>query len=175
MHERKSIRSRDYDYSSEGMYFMTICTKARACLFGDIRDGEVQLNRFGKIMYECWNDLPNHYANVELDTYVIMPNHFHGIILLVNGIGSNSVANVGAGLKPAPTKCHALPEIVRGFKTFSSRRINADRNTPGTSVWQRNYYERVIRHEEELFETRKYIQENSLKWELDPEYVGSTQ
>ena len=93
---------------------------------------------------------------------MVMPNHIHGILMITGN------SNVGAGLKPAPTtKCHALPEIVRAFKTFSARRINEIRNTLGTPVWQRNYYEHIIRNEIDLEEIRKYIQNNPLKWPED--------
>jgi REP element-mobilizing transposase RayT len=130
-------------------------------------DGLIRLNRYGEIVQQTWNDLPNHYAGVQLDMAVVMPNHFHGIIWLIPN--SNQIMDVGAGFKPAPTTRHAFPEIVRGFKTFSSRHINVLRATPGVSVWQRNYYERIVRNEDELFQIRQYIQENPLKWDIDPE------
>ena len=167
--KRKSIRLKDYDYQQPGSYFLTICVQDRECLFGDVVDGEMRLNQYGEIVMRCWNDLPHHYPNVALDVCVVMPNHFHGVVTLTENHGSNS--GVGAGLKPAPTskKRHGLSEIVRAFKTFSSRKINALRNTPGIPVWQRNYFERVVRNENELFEIREYIQQNPLKWDLDPE------
>jgi REP element-mobilizing transposase RayT len=98
---------------------------------------------------------------VELDTFVVMPNHVHGIIVLTEP--------AGAGLKPAPTKKPPLSEIIRAFKTFSSRRINALRDMPGISTWQRNYYEHVIRDEDVLSRVREYIATNPLRWELDRE------
>ncbi len=103
------------------------------------------LNEYGRIVLSCWNDLPNHYSHVRLDAFQIMPNHTHGIIFIV-----------GAGLKPAPTstKRHGLPEIVRAFKTFSARGINESRRTPGVSIWQRNYYDRIIRDDDELHPVR---------------------
>ena len=121
----------------------------------------------GRIVGHCWNDLPNHYLNIELDEFVVMPNHVHGIIVLANDLPGD----VGAGLKPAPTggRRHGVPEIMRGFKTFSSRRINSVRGTSGIPVWQRNYYEHVIRDERELYNTRQYILENPMKWQEDPE------
>ncbi|HSE83161.1 MAG TPA: transposase, partial [Thermodesulfobacteriota bacterium] len=105
---------------------------------------------------------------IKLDAFVIMPNHVHGIII-------NVANDVGAGLKPAPTtvaKNHTLFEIVRGFKTFSSRRINETRGTPGSHVWQRNYYEHIIRNEDDLDEIREYIINNPLKWDSDTENPG---
>jgi len=160
-HRRRSIRLKGYDYSRVGAYFVTICTQKRECLFGDIVNHEMILNGFGEIVESVWCDLSNHYKHVELDQYVIMPNHFHGIVVLTD-------TAVGAGLKPAPTmKRHALPEIIRGFKTFSSRRINQIRNTPGKKLWQRNYWEHIIRNENELNRIRQYITDNPVKWEQD--------
>ena len=154
---RKSIRLKDYDYSQAGAYFVTSCVKEKECLFGQIVDENMILNEYGRIVLSCWNDLPNHYSHVRLDAFQIMPNHVHGIIFIV-----------GAGFKPAPTptKRHGLPEIVRGFKTFSARRINESRRTPGVSIWQRNYYDRIIR-DDELNRIREYIIYNPLKWDLD--------
>ena len=122
------------------------------------------LNGFGNVVRACWDDLPNHYHNVELDTFVIMPNHLHGIIGLIQTVRPESV---GAGFKPAPTKQHGLPEIVRALKTFSARRINAIPRAPGHSMWQRNCYERVIRDEDELNRIREYIVYNPAKWADD--------
>lgn len=164
IHHRRSIRLRDYDYSQMGAYFMTICTQNRECLFGSISDGRIQSTDYGEIVNECWNDLPNHYGYVVLDTFALMPNHVHGIIIIAGGF-------VGAGFKPAPTmtKRHGLPEIIRAFKTFSARRINTIRNTPGTPVWQRNYYEHVIRNEDDLNKIREYIVHNPVQWADDEE------
>ena len=126
----------------------------------------------GRIVEQSWKDLPNHYPGVTLGHYRVMPNHFYGIVMLVENPNTDfSNTNGGAGFKPAPPskKRYPLSEIVRGFKTFSSRRVNEFRSTLGVPVWQRNYYERVIRGENELCEIRQYIQENPLKWDLDPE------
>lgn len=173
IHHRRSIRLKDYDYSQAGSYFVTICAWQRECLFGDIVDGEMRLNDFGRVVDAVWYGLPDHYVGIELDEYTVMPNHFHGIIAIV-GAGFKPAqledAQERAGLKPAPTqKQHGLSEIIRGFKTFSSRRINESRANPGCPVWQRNYYERVIRNETELARAREYIVNNPLKWELDHE------
>jgi len=166
--QRRSMRLRDYDYASPGVYFVTICTHGGECLLGDVVGGYVQLNNCGQAVQACWGDLPKHYPHVRLDALVIMPNHVHGIIVLVD--------DTGAGLRPAPTrpapagtKRHGLPEIVCALKSFSARRINQLRNTPGQPVWQRNYYEHVVRDEDELYHIRRYIAENPLKWELDEE------
>ncbi len=180
IHHRRSIRLQHYDYAHAGAYFVTICAQNRACLFGTISEGQMQANDHGKIVNECWNDLPNHYENFIPDAFQIMPNHVHGIIILSNAaVGAGFP--VRAGFKPAPTidvhgmhsrhssKHHGLPEIIRAFKTFSARRINQARNTPGMTVWQRNYYEHVIRYEEDLNKVREYIITNPAGWDKDEE------
>jgi len=166
-HHRRSIRLRAYDYSQAGAYFVTICAQNRQCLFGEVADGEMRLNDAGRMVHDVWNDLPRHYAGVELDAFVVMPNHVHAIVIIV-GAGLKPAPTVRAGLKPAPTK-HGLPEIVRGFKTFSSRRINEMRQTSGVAVWQRNYYEHIVRDEESLNRIREYVVNNPLRWEWDRE------
>ncbi|VAW36639.1 hypothetical protein MNBD_CHLOROFLEXI01-5058 [hydrothermal vent metagenome] len=98
-HHRRSIRLKGYDYSSEGAYFVTVCVKGSACLLGEVVDGKMVLNDYGRIVEMCWHDLENHYAHVVLDAFVIMPNHSHFIVILV-----------GAGLRPAPTNMELLPK-----------------------------------------------------------------
>ena len=104
----------------------------------------------------AWNDLPKHFPGLLLDAFVVMPNHVHGILFLTP---------TASGAPPR----HRLGEIVRAFKAYSARRINARRNTPGCSVWQRNYHERIVRDEEELARIRRYIAENPAAWPSDPE------
>ena len=162
-HRRCSIRLQGFDYTREGAYFVTVCTRNRACLFGDVDLGEMRLNDAGRVVRAVLNELPDHYPHVALDAWVIMPNHAHVVVVLT-----------GAGLKPAPTAAtdttrHGLSEIVRAFKTFSARRINAIHGTPGTPVWQRNYYEHIIRDDAALNRIRQYIMENPSRWPEDPE------
>jgi len=178
-HHHRSIRLKGHDYAQTGAYFITICAQDRVCLFGEVVDGEMRLNEAGKIVHATWEGLPNHYANVVLDSFVVMPNHLHGIVMLHD-------PNVGVGFKPAPTetaptickspdnatplpKRYGLPEIVRGFKTFSARGINTLRGTPGTTVWQRKYYEHIIRTDDALNRIRQYIADNPLRWTFDRE------
>jgi REP element-mobilizing transposase RayT len=165
IHHRRSIRLKEYDYTEVGAYFVTICAFQRECLFGDLVAGEMRLNEFGMIAQDAWDDLPKHYSHVELDQFVIMPNHVHGIVVLKNG---------GRVTDHAPTlelsqKRHGFPEIVRAFKTFSAKRLNQLRNNPGCPVWQRNYFERVIRNDDNLSKAREYIVNNPMKWESDKE------
>lgn len=180
-HHRRSIRLKGYDYTQSGAYFVTICTQNRDCLFGMVADGDMRLNELGRIVEWTWDDLPNHMDNVQLDAFVVMPNHVHGIVVIKSAdtpiaVGAGSV---GAGSEPAPTttavtrRIHALSEIVRQFKTFSAHRINQMRGTQGVPVWQRNYYEHVIRNEESLNRIRCYIAENALRWAFDRENPGA--
>jgi REP element-mobilizing transposase RayT len=162
IHHRRSIRLKGYDYTQSGAYFVTIVAYQRECLFGEIVNGEMQLNEFGKIVQRAWFDLPKHYPHIELGTFCIMPNHIHAVIIIV-GVG-----DVRVGLKSAPTR-HPLSEIVRALKSFSARRVNELRRTKGIPVWQRNYYEHVIRSEEDHNRIHLYIESNPANWMEDNE------
>jgi len=130
---RHSLRLPGYDYSQAGAYFITACTHNRAMLFGEVIDGDVRLNEMGAIVQQTWDDLPTHYHGIDLDAFIVMPNHVHGLIILAD----------------QPERRHAIPEIVRGFKTFSARRVNERAGKSGVR-WQRGYYEHVIRNEKAL-------------------------
>lgn len=180
-HQRRSIRLKGYDYSSEGLYFITLCTLNREDLFGRIINAKMQLNEYGLIVDEIWNCLPEKYP-INIDEYIIMPNHFHGIVNIVE-------KNVGAiHESPQPEllqrKSHQrnideikvrrkmiLPKLIGYFKMNSAKLINIKRNSTGTSVWQRNYFERIIRDEKELNRIRLYIQNNPGQWQDDKYYV----
>jgi putative transposase len=171
---RRPVRLNGYDYSQAGAYFVTVCVNGSACLLGEVEDGRMCLNGHGRTVYGCWEDLPHHYAHVRTDAFVVMPNHVHGIVMLdvPEDAGSVGLASIGADVKP---KRHGLPEIVRAFKSFSARRINESRKTPGGRIWQRGYYERVVRNDEELNRIREYIVDNPAKWSEDvyhPSNVG---
>jgi putative transposase len=162
---RQPLRLPAYDYSQAGAYFVTTCAHGRRPLFGRVSDGVMTCNEFGRLAAGSWADLPSHCRGVQLDAFIVMPNHVHGIIWLGEA--------PRAGLEPAPTESDddsvALSEVIRGFKTFSGRRINALRGVCGQPVWQRNYYERVIRKETELRAVREYILNNPGNWQRDPE------
>lgn len=168
-HHRRSIRLQGYDYAQDGAYFVTICTYNRECVLRELIGEAMQINLFGSIVQDSWLDLPNHYFHTELDAFVIMPNHVHGIIVL------NAARDLkgGVGLRPTPTLAstskhhHSLSEIVRAFKSFSTHRINELRDSPGGAVWQRNYYERIIRSEKMLNDARLYIETNPAQWAFD--------
>ena len=156
---RKPNRLKNYDYSSSGYYFVTICTKNRQEYFGNIIDNKMILNKYGKIIENCYLDLTNHYSNCLLDEYIIMPNHIHAIIVI-----KNTNQPVGNGLKPFPTK-YSLSEIIRGFKTFSSRKIHE--LGLNSFKWQKSFYDHIIRNEYSLFRIREYIRNNPINWEED--------
>ena len=166
-HHRRSIRLKGYDYTQAGAYFVTIVTQGRECLFGEIVEGEVRLNPLGEIVGESWRWLGMQYDYVELDEWRIMPNHLHGIIVIIDdGRG---------GSRTAPTvKRKPIGRLVGAFKTVSTKRINEHRGTPGVRVWQRNYYEHIIRNEDDLEAIREYIACNPMRWDLDRENVRAT-
>ncbi|MBC7263420.1 MAG: transposase [Chloroflexi bacterium] len=170
-HRRRSIRLRGYDYSQAGAYFVTICTQNRECLFGTIADGKMVLNPLGEIAAVCWNAIPVHFRDVELDEYVVMPNHIHGIIVILDRADYRR----GTACR-APTMerfgrplSGSLATIVRSFKSAATKRINEWRCTPGAVVWQRNYYEHIIRNEREWDAIREYIYLNPTQWDQDIE------
>jgi REP-associated tyrosine transposase len=147
------------------MYFVTVCTAGRTSLFGEVRSAKMQPDENGLAVQAVWNELPKHYAGLEIDSFIVMPNHIHGILIL---LGAARTVSVGAGFQPAPRNRHGLAEIVRGFKTFSARRLNAQRGTSGP-LWQRGYYEHIIRGGKSLYRIRRYIAENPLRWAFDRE------
>lgn len=174
---RRSLRLKKYDYSQAGTYFVTICAQKRECLFGREVDGEIVLNDVGKTIGLVWSDLSSRYASVELDEIVIMPNHIHGIIVINDtDVGAGPLAaetNVGAGLalpdKGAASGAPTLGDVVRMFKSISTRNVNRLLSRSGQHVWQRNYFDRIIRNEEELGRIRQYIADNPLQWHVDRE------
>jgi len=183
IHKRRSIRLRDYDYSGAGAYFLTICSWNRECLFGDIADGEMRLNEFGKVVKRQWEQTRVVRTNVELAAFQIMPNHFQGIIILNDNVGATRrvarfpetrrVTGERAIHRIAPTKdisgarSGSIGAIIGQFKSIATKQINAIRNTPGFPVWQRNYYEHIIRNNNEMDRIREYIINNPVKWAED--------
>lgn len=175
-HHRKSIRLKGYDYSQAGAYFATIVTNHRDSLFGEVINKEMILNDFGKIADECWSAIPEHFPNVELGAYVVMPNHVHGIIVIRNDESPSHLGiidDVGRGaIYRAPTverfgkpTIRSLPTIVRTYKAAVTRRIGREHNATG--IWQRNYYEHIIRDEKDLQNKTDYIEANPSLWDED--------
>ena len=169
-HHRHSIRLRGWDYRRGGAYFVTIVTYDRAPLFGEVVDGVVVASEFGRIVVEEWERTTQLRPYVRLDAFVVMPNHVHGIVWIVE----DETMAVGAQRRCAPPT-NVLPRslgaIVRAFKSIVTKRINRIRDTPGAPVWQRNYYERIVRDEQGLNAIRGYIQNNPANWKSDTENV----
>ena len=175
VHRRRSIRLRGYDYAQPGAYFVTICTQNWECLFGEIVDGAMHLNQVAEMVASAWNDLPQHYSGVDVDAFVIMPNHVHGIVML-----SGNAASAGAGPRACPgagqprgvAPTLSLPDVVHRFKSLTTarhRRGAAREGWPAFAgrLWQRNYYEHVIRGEGEMSRVREYIVNNPANWAQD--------
>jgi len=163
-HHRRSSRLQGYDYSQAGAYFVTICTHARRSFFGFISDSEMRMSDMGSIAMEYWERLPHRFPCVSLDECIVMPNHLHGIIIIV---GAQLIAPWNEDLLGAINRAPTLGEIIRSFKAVTSRQIRGSVNQ--TFGWQRNYYEHVIRNENSLNHIREYISTNPMRWELDRE------
>ncbi len=170
-HKRRSIRLKGYDYSAAGMYFITLCTYQRGCLFGEISDGVMQLNRLGEIAAEEWLRSSEIRQEIEFDAWIIMPNHLHGIVVIetiadwsggVGATGRSPLRGVAPSMKP-----RSLSSLVAGFKSATTKHINLHRNAPGTPVWQRNYYEHIIRTDSSLQTIQTYIRHNPQSWPND--------
>ncbi len=166
IHHRRSIRLRDYDYSGGGAYFVTLCVHGREFLFGEVVDGEMRLNDAGRMVTTVWDSLPKRYQGLEIDACVVMPNHLHGIFFINDPVGAIHESPLRESLRHN-RRAMTLPKVVGYLKMNTAKRINQSRNTPGVPVWQRNYYERVIRDERELDGIRRYIVENPAKWDED--------
>ena len=197
IHHRRSIRLRGYDYSRAGAYFITLCTQNRECLFGEILNRETRLNAAGNMIQTVWNEIPNYYPGIEIDEFVIMPNHIHGIVVITTHVGATPrgcpgsstpphccpIPKSGQAQGPAPTPMRqnndvglSLPDVVHRFKSMTTKRYvdgvkqNGWSSFPG-KLWQRNYWEHIIRDESELIRIREYIHNNPAQWELDKLFV----
>lgn len=158
IHHRRSIRLKEYNYSRNGWYFITICSYDKKCIFGKIVHESVELTRIGKIVNVFWYEIPNHFKNAQLDTFIVMPYHIHGIIVITDDC---------TGVVPTPKRI--LGQIVVYYKYQTTKIINKMNKTTGSQLWQRNYYEHIIRNIDDLNKIREYIIQNPLKWALDRE------
>jgi REP element-mobilizing transposase RayT len=215
-HHRRSIRLKEYDYTKAGAYFLTIVTQDRVCLFGEVVDGEMRLNDVGDMVHQEWTNLPNRFPNIDLDAFIVMPNHIHGIIAI-----TDATPIVGAGLVPAQhddavitsgattsgaTTSRATTSRATTSRATTSGAITSGAITSGATtrvaptvgnivgafksittvrythgvkhygwlpfrgrLWQRNYYEHIIRNEGSLHRIREYIINNQSRWEMDKE------
>ncbi len=169
---RRSIRLQEYDYAQAGGYFVTICTHGHKCMFGEVRNSDIVLNSIGQLVDEEWRRTSVVRAEVLLDAFVIMPNHLHGIVFI------NEHQKDGAGNVPPRimrgTGHRSLSSFVSGFKAATTRHANAIRGVSATALWQRNYYEHVIRDERDLERIRQYIADNPVRWHEDGYHPSKT-
>lgn len=178
-HHRRSIRLPGYDYSQSGAYFVTICAYRRQCLFGDVVDGRMVLNQYGDVVAQTYQWLCQHYSYLDLDEWIIMPNHFHAIMVITDEprrggsrtapTTTNEQRTVNNSNNPSePTvKRKSLGRLIGAFKTVSTKKINILRDAPGTPLWQRNYYEHIIRNQNAMDKIRQYIINNPVSWSID--------
>ena len=193
IHHRRSIRLPGYDYSQPGAYFMTIVTQGRAALFGDVCNGAMQLSQMGQIAGKWWRLIPDHFPNVELGAFVVMPNHVHGIVILREYLGRGEVSTPPVSTPPvstpviptpqgdetsplrgrtigdetSPIRGPTLGQVVAYYKYQTAQQINMMSGSPGGRVWQRNYYEHIIRTDEEYQRIHLYIESNIDNWATD--------
>jgi putative transposase len=163
---RRSFRLSGYDYAQAGVYFVTICTQDRACLFGDIAADHMHLNDIGQMVAETWAAIPARFPDIEIDEFVVMPNHIHGIVVLQEvaaATGSGAQSKIDARSSPtlgeivAAFKSGVTVEYIRGVKSRGWPRFRE-------RLWQRNYYEHVLRNEASLSRVRRYMDENPARW-----------
>lgn len=164
------MRLRDYDYRQSGVYFITVCTHQHISLFGQIADGEMVLNQLGQVVNSEWLHVARARTNVFLDNYVIMPNHLHGIVIIENARVESTRDSAKNGNCSGTLPSGSLGAIVGHFKAAVSRRAKALGLDCSQRIWQRNYYEHIIRNEKSLNEIRKYILENPARWSEDELY-----
>ena len=195
IHQSHSIRLLKYDYSNSGAYFITICAQNRECLFGKIVAGNMILNEAGKMIQSVWNEMPQFYYGIEIDVFQIMPNHIHGIIIIKNkfklfvGAGPRACPNINSGPRACPIgqpqnitgqpqgvaptgTAMSLCDVVHRFKTLTTKRyVDGVKNNHwplfNNKLWQRNYYEHIIRNEKSLNYIQEYILNNPYNWEQD--------
>jgi putative transposase len=161
IHHRRSIRLKGYDYSQAGLYFITACTQHRQCLFGGVAKGEMVMNDAGKMVTQQWHDLSTRFNQIELHEFIVMPNHCHGIIKitvrvpLVGTLTEMTVGNIVGAFKSLTTNAY-----IKGVNQLNWEAFNG-------KLWQRNYYERIIRNQEAYLRISRYIQANPLRWQKD--------
>jgi REP element-mobilizing transposase RayT len=157
-HHRRSIRLLGYDYSQPGAYYVTICTHQREYWLGTVQDRKMFLSRSGEMVEHCWRMLSDHFQYIELDKFIVMPNHLHGIVTIKDYGQANSVLSLNG------TKSRSLGSIIQNFKSISTRKVRQASRAEGAIIWQRGYYERVIRDAAELNNIRGYIEANPARW-----------
>ena len=184
---RRSVRLRGFDYAFRGFFFVTICTHNKKPTLGKIMNYKSQLSDIGKIVEKCWREIPEHFPKVYLDEWIIMPNHIHGIIVIKFPLGHDASSRATACRAPTPVEPlsiqhesklegfgrpvkASLPTIVRSFKSAATKNVREWFGLKVLPVWQRNYFEHVIRNEESFNRIRNYIWENPIHWNTDEYY-----
>lgn len=170
---RRSVRLRQYDYSQAGVYFITLCTAGRQCLFGDIVDGEMMLNKIGQLTASEWERSMEIRKEIELDAWIIMPNHMHAVFLISHSSSAPAAATLqpssapDASIRTMGSIKKSLSSLMQGFKSATTAKINVIRQMPYVPVWQRGLWEHVVRSEAELKRIRDYIAANPQQWDAD--------
>jgi REP element-mobilizing transposase RayT len=183
-HHRRSIPLPGHDYTQIAAYFTTICTYKKQCWFGDVINGEMQHNQLGIIVHTFWQALPRRFSHIQLDAFVVMPNHVHGILIITDARARQPQSfpssdnftdavplqnrNISTAEQFGKPVSGSIPTVIRSFKSAVTKRINLMRKTPYPPVWQRDYYESIIR-EDGLDNVRQYIINNPFKWAEDEE------
>jgi REP element-mobilizing transposase RayT len=177
IYHRRSIRLKGYDYSQAGLYFISICTQNKKCIFGEIIDdgNDIMvcvLNEYGRIVENAWIKTAEMRSNIYLDAFVIMPNHIHSIIHINTNTTVGAYCNTPLQHKSLfKSPSNNIGAIIRGYKSCVTKQINILRNSPGVPVWQRNYYEHIVRNEKSYHQILEYIKNNPIKWKDDEYYV----
>ncbi|HAW80275.1 MAG TPA: transposase [Balneola sp.] len=171
---RRSMRLQGYDYSSPGFYFITICTNQKECLFGGVINGEMHMNECGVVASNYLKQIDTRYPNTIIHEHIVMPNHIHVIIEIVNTIpfvGAIHESPLQRNANPELYRNHRrkmlIPKIIGWYKMNTAKQINQIRKTPGAKIWQRGYYDHIIRNEESLCHIREYIKNNPMNWNKD--------
>ncbi len=175
LHHRRSIRLHGYDYSQPGQYFITICSYQHQPVFGEIINYEMQLNEWGQIVHDEWVKTPLMRKEIELGAFILMPDHFHAIVHIIdcgnvqiacaNALGAYGHTPLTDLQNPLCTPSKTIGAMIRGFKGSVTTRINMLRHTPGIPIWQRNYYEHIIKTEKEYQQIDAYIKNNPANWQ----------
>jgi REP element-mobilizing transposase RayT len=167
IHHRRSVRLQTHDYARRAASFVTICSHEREYLFGGVLGDVMRPNVLGRAVIECWEALPAHFCGVTYDAFIVMPNHVHAILVL----GDVAAPADDAKAQPAAPLSPSLGSIIGSFKSAAARSVNRLRFSPAAPVWQRNYYEHIVRNESELACIRRYVTGNPASWREDEYYV----
>lgn len=165
IHKRRSIRLPHHNYAGTSSYFITICSHQRQCLFGEVEGERTRLNHLGYVAQKCWKNIPEHFPHVTIDEFVLMPNHLHGILHFCSDTEAKEKRIQPAFAQGRQAK--TLGSVIASYKAAVAKQIRQTCNSPHLKVWQRNYYEKIVRDQTSLYAFRTYIQQNPLQWYLD--------